>query len=61
MIDKGTEITITAPTLEELIDKLDAATPAGKVAVVQGSLEVTKGDPLVKEIWKVTYKLRDRI
>lgn len=48
------ESTITAPTLLELMDKLDAATPPGKVAVVREFKPSSEG-------WSLEYTLKDRL
>ena len=58
-MDKGTNDTrtITAPTLSELMDKLEAATPPGKVAIV-GQIIPSIDDG---GVWIVEYYLRDSI
>lgn len=59
-MDKRTENTIpsvlTAPTLSELMDKLEAAMPPGKFVVVKESSIICKDGE-----WSVEYYLKDRI
>lgn len=46
--------TITVPTLDELMDKLEDATPAGKVAVVREFKPSSEG-------WSVEYYLKEKL
>lgn len=49
--------TITAPTLDELMDKLEDATPVGKFAAIKVGGLIKKATGL----WEVTFTLKERL